>query len=156
MKPTGGITAVAIVSFIFGAVNGVTGLSVLMVGPTAVRTFLSEAADEFRSSNPDDMKEGREAVEQVERSLNMILCTAGTLLILFAALLVIAGFGIMKRRQWGRTLTLGLGTASGVLALLSLVKFNVGFALIYGAYGVAVYIVLLNKTYIPEFRRTLA
>jgi hypothetical protein len=91
----------------------------------------------------------------------------GVFITLYSIGLIMAGIGVLNRRNWGRVLNLVLGGFAGVAALLFLYRFiqDVGvpgvsdeiigdlfvFALLSG-YVILAYAILLNSHYATEFR----
>ncbi len=65
--------------------------------------------------------------------------------------MLIAGYGVIKRRKWGRILTLVLGAIAALFAGLSLMQFNLVGAGMYGSYAALVFSVLLKPEYAAEF-----
>lgn len=151
---SGAVTAVAIVNFILGGLACLCGILTALTGPAFI-AFVKTAIEEAQ-------KQG-EAIPQVEQLDWVLGLGAGIFLLTGACVLlsgipmIIAGFGVAKRRQWGRILTLVSGGLTGLLALVSLVSLVTGncaacggFAINAG-YAVFVFVVLLNKTYAAEF-----
>lgn len=63
---------------------------------------------------------------------------------------LLAGYGVQRRRPWGRILTIVLAGLCSILALLHLINLS-PFALLYGGYSVYVLVILLKAQYAEEF-----
>ena len=139
---SGAVTAVAIVNFVFGGLDLLCGLLVL-VGGAAVAGLVAVAGHEGGA--------GPEA--------GTVAAVVGGLIIVFAVFqmllgvpTILAGVGVLKRARWGRILTLVLGALSGVLAVFNLFSLDIRDAILHGGYCAMVYAILLNKQYAAEFR----
>jgi len=75
---------------------------------------------------------------------------AGLVILSLSAPYLIAGYGVLNRKQWGRLLTLVLAGLHGFLALGSAMKQDLGF-LFTGSYFVFAFVVLLDRRYRAEF-----
>jgi hypothetical protein len=69
----------------------------------------------------------------------MIFFSTGVMCVILSIPALLSGYGLMNRKQWGRILTMVLGA-------LSLPSIPVGTA-----YGIWVFVVLLDKKYAEEF-----
>jgi len=77
----------------------------------------------------------------------------GVVLIFLSLPVLLAGYGIQRRKQWGRVLTIILATLSGILAISHIVRLNPqAISLVYGGYTVFVLFILLRPKYAAEFR----
>ena len=66
--------------------------------------------------------------------------------------LALAGYGVLKRRRWGRFLMLGVGALYGLIAIIS-GSYDIDLYIVLGPCAVAIFSVLLNRRYIGEFNR---
>jgi hypothetical protein len=92
------------------------------------------------------------------QTVGVIIMATAVLTLLWGGLAIAGGVGLIKRRNWGRILTLVLGGIAGVLAILSLIgTFQGGGVaslvnvLIYAGYAVFAFVVLLNPQNAREF-----
>ena len=69
----------------------------------------------------------------------MLFFVSGLMCVVLSIPALLSGYGLMNRKQWGRILTLVLGA-------ISLPSIPVGTA-----YGIWVFVVLLDKKYAEEF-----
>jgi hypothetical protein len=69
----------------------------------------------------------------------MVFFVAGVMCIILSIPALLSGYGLMQRKQWARILTM-------ILAALSIPSVPVGTA-----YGIWVFVVLLDKKYADEF-----
>lgn len=154
-RKTGAVTSVAVSNFVIGGLQLACGLVTtlfLVVGGAAMSAMINEAAK--TSQNPDRQEAATAAMGIAGAvALGVIL-----FMLLIATTFLLAGYGIVKRRQWGRILTLILGGLSGLLALVSLYSLAMGNwqsiigTMIYGGYAAQVFAVLLNQRSAAEFR----
>ncbi len=127
------VTSVAVVNFIVGAVDVLYGIGLLLgaglLGP--VPGLISWTA-----------------VGGVFAGLFAIIAA---LALIKSLLMVVAGWGVIKRRPWGRILTLVLGGLAVLAALGSLSPLNPLSLFIYAGYAAMVFAVLLEPRYAVEF-----
>jgi hypothetical protein len=132
------VTAVAVVNFVLGGLNALCGGLLLLGGGVAAGAGATGAVG------------GEPEAAAAATIVGGVLIVLGILVLLLSLPTIIAGVGIVKRRQWGRILTLILGGISGVLGLLSLIALQPG-GLLQLAYAIFVFVVLLNEKYAAEF-----
>jgi hypothetical protein len=149
------VTAVAIVNFILG------GLKMLCC-VYFIPYFALSVELEFNKSM--EQSGGQiEGAADTHRVFVLIVMIHGYRLIL-SILLVLAGIGVLRRRPWGRKLTIILGVITPIPYLILLVygaffgilpwlgvEFLIDLVII-GIYAIFVLIVLLNRRYAAEFR----
>ncbi|MFT4515221.1 MAG: hypothetical protein ACI89X_000123 [Planctomycetota bacterium] len=151
-KRPGGLTALAVINFVFGAGNAIVTL-----GMAAMLALIQGVANEVEGSeNPD-----ANAVVDAWRDLGMGLFYFMLLMYAVAAILLIAsGVGYLQQKKFlGRT----LGTGYAVLAIVSLVVsammvsadagggFTIG-TMVFLIYPVLT-LLLLNTTFKHDFTR---
>lgn len=117
MRP-GGLTALAIISFIWALIQLIGGGFTLMMPatmPFAVEMAEKDAASSHPSPKAEaNLKDVRHAAALVEANKTFIL-VEGVVSILFAVMLVVAGIGYLKQK---RGIGLRLGTIYAVLAIV--------------------------------------
>jgi hypothetical protein len=141
---SGIVTAIGVVNFVFAGLNLLCGLLAL-VGGAIAGAVVSKAASESAST------EANQATVAVSGAIGLIIIVMAVLGLIMGALMLAAGLGIVKRRKWGRMLTLILGGLSALMAVLSLVQFNIVGVLLQGGYAGLVLAVLLQKKHADEF-----
>jgi hypothetical protein len=144
---SGAVTAVAIVNYIFGGLNIICGMVILFAG-TMVAKFMGAAIKQDPNLDPQAAK----MAEAVGTGLGALVIGIAVFTMIMALPMIIAGYGVQQRREWGRILTLVLGGLSGLLALLSLVQFNICGIVMQGGYCALVFAILLQSKYAAEFR----
>jgi hypothetical protein len=143
------VTAVAIINFVLGGLQILGGLLVVVLGGTLIAAFTGAA----KQAGADAGQAGQAAGMGFAIILGVALC-----IWIIGALFIFAGIGTLKRKQYGRIITLILAALFGVLALFSLIGIGanpVGAIiqiLIYGGYCVFSYVTLLNAQNAAEFR----
>jgi hypothetical protein len=147
---SGAVTAVAIINFVLGGLQIVCGLIFLLAA-----SWIFGAGQEVGRQSTDP--EVRRLASQGGGFLASIAGGIAVVILIIAAVMIVAGIGVVNRRQWGRILTLVLGAISGIFALLSLLGITanplqalIGLAL-YGGYTALTYVVLLNSQNAREF-----
>lgn len=152
---SGAVTAVGIINIIVGSRAVLVGLCVFLGG-----AFLGGAANDFRG-NPGAGLAGAFA--------GAIIIVAFLILVV-AVLEILAGVGVLNRKNWARIMTLVLGGLSALLGLLHIfgvvgamnnpfpedragaVLVNLLLIFLYIGYTVLVYVILLNPAYADEFQ----
>ena len=71
--------------------------------------------------------------------------------LVFCSPMMAAGIGLWRRRRWARTLTIGLGTLMGAMAIANLFIMNVVGVALQGTFSLLSLGVLLQKRYRAEF-----
>jgi len=138
----GMLTAIAVVNYIFGTMQLLCGACLALVGG-GIGTIFGAASN----SDPDFPEEAK------------WLVAGGTALVVFLGIIVavtgfptiLAGYGVQKRAQWGRILTIVMGILAGVMALFNLVQLNPS-GLIPAAYSVFVLVILFDNKYASLFK----
>jgi hypothetical protein len=156
---SGAVTAVGVINLVLGGLTVICGL-IFMFAAAWIFGAGKTVEGEFQKAI---VKAGGQPVEvEAAGGLAGLLAGAavviGVIFVLIAVLQILAGVGVLNRRQWGRIITLVLGAIAGIFALLSLLSIGANplnallGVLIYGGYCVFVYIVLLNAQNAAEFR----
>jgi len=155
-RKSGAVTAIAIINFVFGGLQVVCGLLLMVAG-----AFIGKLLGDVAAGAPPPQGMDPEAAKQIQQlgqagggMFAGFGALFGVCIMLFAIPTILAGVGVMNRRQWGRILTLVLGALAGLSALASLSALPKGIPniVISGGYCVLVYVILLNKQYAAEFR----
>jgi len=149
---SGAVTAVAIINYILGGLSVLCGI-LLMVAFTMFASLLGGAAAEAGKNDPR-AAEAAGGLMGMFAGMGVVL---GACMLVFSAIYIFAGYGVMNRKQWGRILTLVLGALAGLGAVFAL--FSIGKApgsaimqiAINGGYCAFVYITLLNSENAAEF-----
>ena len=136
--PSGMVTAVGVVNFLLGGLNALCGGVLIMGGGLAAGAGAASAAG------------GEPEAAAAATIVGGLIIVIGVVVLILSLPMIIAGVGIVKRRQWGRVLTLILRGILGVLGLLSLASAQPG-GLVQLAYCMFVFVVLLNAKYASEF-----
>jgi hypothetical protein len=156
MRKSGLVTAVGVINLVLGGLNIVCGL-LLMVAGAFFGKLLGIAGDAAQPPAGLD-PEAAAAFKQAAAGGGGIFAMAGAFLgvcvMVLAIPSILAGVGVLQRKQWGRILTLVLGALAGLGALIALPRLpgSTLNVLIGGGYCAFVYVVLLNKQYAAEFR----
>jgi hypothetical protein len=140
--PSGAVTAVAIVNYILGGLQLLCGACFVLGGGVGA-SFIGAAA----ANNPDI--EGPDAAAAAGMFGGLFL-VAGVIVIILGVPMLLAGYGVQKRRQWGRILTLILGGLSALFGVFNLVTLNPG-VIVNAGYAIFVFVILLNSRYAAEF-----
>lgn len=144
----GAVTAIAVVNFVLGGLVLLCGVIAFGVGAVVGGVIFQGqkgAADLRPLAGLGGFFAG-------------LLIAFALLYLLVGTLLIVAGVGVVKRRPWGRILSLVLGGITAVFALLSafgIATGNLGSCvtlLVFGGYTVLVYVILLNRDNAAEFR----
>ncbi|MCI0460277.1 MAG: hypothetical protein L0Z62_25270 [Gemmataceae bacterium] len=152
---SGAVTAVGIINLIFAGLTVVVAF-IMMFAASLIFGTAAGVADELRQKGFD--VKGAEAAGGLAGMLAGAAVCVGVVALLIAGLYVLAGLGVLNRKQYGRIITLVLGALHGLNALLNLtaigtvpVQAILGI-LISGGYCIFVYMVLLNSQNAAEFR----
>jgi uncharacterized membrane protein (DUF2068 family) len=159
-EKSGAVTAVAVVNFIVGALQLLCGGCIMLAGGAMGAMGAQMMNDpEFQGQlNPEQA----EAMNQLggAGAMGGILAIIGLIGVIFGIVAIVAGFGVMQRRNWGRVLTLVLGGFAVVLALLNIFAMvqnpgamaqQIPNLLVNAAYAALVFSILLNSRYAAEF-----
>jgi DNA-directed RNA polymerase subunit RPC12/RpoP len=134
---SGVVTAVAVVNYVVAGLQLMCGLAFMAFGLLGARMLRNAAAQ-----NPNVQINGV--------NVGLIVVIVGVVWLALAVPMLLAGYGVQKRRNWGRVLSLilaGLAALGGVFQLLALnpaVLFSAGYAIF-------LFVVLLNEKYAAEF-----
>ncbi len=148
---SGAVTAVAIVNFILGGLQTLFGLIVMIAGPAALAFITGVAAE----ATTQGQAQGGLSAADAEK-VKQLAAAGGGLFAVIAGLIgicfmvfgipqLLAGFGVMGRRQWGRILTIVMGILSICFGLLNLLSANIVSLAINLGYGIFVLVVLFNS-----------
>src|SRR5438445_9492591 len=115
MVKSGAVTAIAVINFVFGAMNLLCGLLLMVGGAFFGSMFgaVSDAAAKQPNVNPADAQKLAELASKGGGFFAAIFGVIGFLVLLFGALAIIGGIGLLGRKQWGRILTLVLASVAG-------------------------------------------
>jgi hypothetical protein len=141
--PSGAVTTVAIMNYVFGGLNLLCG-GAIAFGGGFLASFIGMAAQE----DPNITGEQAAAAAGI---LGGVVIIIGVIVMIMALPMIVAGFGVTKRAQWGRILTIVLGIVSGLFALLDLVQFNLCGLVLHAGYAATVLIILFNPQFAAEF-----
>jgi hypothetical protein len=143
---SGTVTAVAIVSYVWGALGVVCGVILMVAAPTIMGLIMGAAEQEAQKQGID-MKQAK-GLGGIVAGMGVAFGLCGVLL---GGLPIIGGIGVQQRKQWGRILLLIVAAIFGVLGVLSLMGNPIGAILNLG-YCIFVYVILLQGKYAAEFR----
>jgi hypothetical protein len=149
---SGVVTAIGVINIIFGALDVILGLVIMIAGPTLLNVLFhigSEAASNAPGGNPADAARIRETAGAATGIAGMIVAFAGVCVMILAVPVILAGVGVLKRRPWGRILTIILGILAAIGGVIGILT-PAGWLNI--AYAVFVLVVLFNAKYAAEFR----
>jgi hypothetical protein len=150
---SGAVTAVAIMNFVFGALWLVCGLMVTL-GGGIFAAFMPQIMEQA-GKDPNMTEEQRQQLEQFGKigggAVGGIIMVIGIAMMLIGPTAIAAGIGVLKRRNWGRILTIVLGILAGLLALLSLSQLEFCSGIFYAIYAGTVLAILFNSRYAAEF-----
>jgi hypothetical protein len=160
IRKSGAVTAVAIVNFIMGGLNVICGVAIMIGGALGGAIFgkmlgdAGAAAQAQQQMNPEQAKAFQQIAQGGGGVLAGFAAFLGICIMILAVPTILAGVGVMNRRQWGRILTLILGALAGLGALGNLrgLPGTIPAIIVGAGYCVFVYVILLNKEYAAEFR----
>ena len=150
VRQSGAVTAVAVINFVLGGLEILLGLLIMILGPAILGFALSQV--DTSKMTPEQAKQVKQVATQGGGFLAVVTGIMGICIMVFGVPMIIAGIGVIKRRQWGRVLTIVLGSISIAFAVLNLIGLNIIGVLVNGGYAVLVFVILLNKQYAAEFR----
>lgn len=144
---SGAVTAVAVVNFVLGVLWLMCGGCVtfgggLVAGLGGIIPQMENGAN----------REGAEFAGGVVQVVGGLVFALGIAYVVFGILVLVAGYGVLNRQSWGRTMTLVLGGLAAVLAILALMGSDFLNAPLLIAYAVLVFAVLMNDRNAAEFR----
>jgi hypothetical protein len=128
-RRSGIVDFIAILNFLYGALFLILGLMVASGVSLAIREFGVLRADPAA-----------------------LLAVVLLLLLSQAMVFLIAGFGVVARRRWGRIFALVLAGMSVLLTVVCAVAFFIYGAIFYACYAIFVCVFLLQRDYAAEFR----
>lgn len=153
---SGAVTAVGVVNIIFGVLSLLCGL-VIFLGASLIGIGGKAAAQNAMPNNP----QGAQAAGGVMAMAGAMAAVFAVIFIVFAALYVFAGVGVLKRQQWGRVLTIVLASLSAVGLVINVMQMAMGrgafsFPVVSGfavsaGYVILCLAVLFNRDYAAEF-----
>jgi|GEM_PF-6325721 len=156
VRKSGAVTAIAVIKFIFGGLQLVCGLLFMIGGAFVGKLFgdLAAGAPAPQGLDAEQVKQAQQIGQVGGGFLAGFGAVVGVCIMLFAVPSILAGIGVMNRRQWGRILTLILGALAGLGALINLkgLPMTIPSIIVGGGYCALVYVILLNKEYAAEFR----
>lgn len=135
---SGMVTAVAVVNYISGALQLMCGLGILTFGLLGARMLQAEAAQ----NNMPQLN---------GVNLGLIVVLVGVVWLVLSIPMLLAGYGVQQRRNWGRVLSLILAGLAGLLTVLQLRALEPGGMLFSAGYAIFLFVVLLNEKYAAEF-----
>jgi len=150
VRRSGAVTAVAVVNFVVGGLLVASCAASMIVGPEAIAQILSSL--DTKGLPPEKVRQINEIAANKDGVLTIAAGIVGACFMSIGLPAIIAGVGVLKRRKWGRILTIVLGSISILFAVLNLLALNILGILIDVAYTVVVFVILLNKKYAAEFR----
>ena len=147
VERSGWVTAVAVVNFVLG------GLQFFFGGCITFVAILF--GDAFRQMMDEAIKEGLEIEPEMVEAMGAIIVGMAIAMLVSGVLSIAAGYGVSRRRPWGRILSLVLAgfTAFGVVLSLFDLDAESLFGIVIGlGYCALTFGVLCNPRYAAEFR----
>ncbi|HEV3116842.1 MAG TPA: hypothetical protein VGY58_07310, partial [Gemmataceae bacterium] len=119
LRKSGAVTAIAVIDFVLGGLQVLCGLLFMVFGGT-IAGFLGGAmkAQVQKAGDP----QAAQAAQGLAGLLIAWAAVLGACIMLVGVPLIVAGIGVLNRRQWGRILTLVL---VGLMTLLSLISISI-------------------------------
>ena len=112
----------------------------------------------FKGPNNPNSKEINFVVHSLsnvfELFLNVAVMVFLAISVVLGVVVLLAGYGLIKRCQWARILSLVLAVLSGLLAAMFIKSFDpkhLSHILFFGFYSVFVFVILLNPRFSAEF-----
>jgi hypothetical protein len=152
--PSGIVTLLAVINFVFGGFAFLGGLVVMFAGSWFMGMMGAAAADPgFQGQGPG----GQRAAAQVQGIMGMgmaFFVIVGVVVLVVAVLYILTGYGLQQRRQWGRILAIVLGVLNGLGAACGLLSLpgSLFSIIINGAYAGLTLGVLFQPQYAEEFQ----
>jgi hypothetical protein len=148
------VTVLAIGNFVWAGLYLAAGVYLVIAG--------SHVASLFAATPPPAGADRKTAAVKdvgttVSETLTVLVAVAAVLLFLQAVPLVLAGLGVLRRRRWGRFLTLLLGGFALFQGLSLLASGKAGLifpGLVLAGYAVAAFVILLRRPAAAEFAST--
>jgi hypothetical protein len=167
---SGQVTAIAIVNFVLGGLALLAGLCVSVVGLFfgSVGAAASNARMQAKGLNPQQMQQIEEFNREMAKAqskvggslawLATVIVILGVVYLFWGGAAIAGGVGVLKRRSWGRLLSMILAGVAGVLGLVGIVIGAMGggvsnmiIPVLYIGYAVWVFIVMLKPDVAREF-----
>ncbi|HEV3447106.1 MAG TPA: hypothetical protein VG099_20875 [Gemmataceae bacterium] len=145
LRKSGAVTAIAVIAMVLGGLQALCGLLFTFLGG-AIAGFLGGAVNAQAQKGVDPQV--AQAAQGIAGFLLAWAAAIGVGILLVGGSMIVAGVGVLNRRQWGRILTLVL---VGLMTLLSLIMVNIVAIVIWGGFCAFAYIILLSKQYAAEF-----
>ena len=147
---SGAVTAVAVVNFVLGGLTMLFGLLVLLMGTAITGYVINTVKNPPPGADPAQAKQAQDALAAGGGAIGIVVGAMGICSMIFGVPQIIAGIGVIKRRQWGRILTLVLAAMSGIIALLSVFALSPTI-IVHAGYCIFAFVILLNRRYAAEF-----
>ncbi|REK24668.1 MAG: hypothetical protein DWQ42_13135 [Planctomycetota bacterium] len=141
-RRSGWVTSVAILNFLSGAAKIVLGVAL-----TWVMISLN-----WKTPSPDSVLFLLHGLAFVVRAMMLV---AGILVVGIGVVTVLAGYGVLMRRQWGRIVSLIVTGLVGFSSVSAVTSGEIG-TLIGTVYPVFVYVILLMPRFAREFDEPVA
>jgi hypothetical protein len=153
---SGAVTAAAVLNFVFGALHvlcgGLLGMVVAVLN-SGDEQFIEDFKEGFGGEPPPNMT-WEEMFEIVTIAIGVFVVIA----LITAVLAIIAGVGVIKRRNWGRVLALIIAVVSLLIGILAIVgSVQQGDAsgwlgvIFYVGYGIIMFVLLLSSGASADF-----
>jgi len=150
VRRSGAVTAVAVINFVVGGLLMASGPATMIVGPEVIAQILLSV--DTKDMTPENVRQIKEIAANKDGVLTIVAGIFGGCFMAVGLPAIIAGVGVVKRRPWGRILTIVLGSLSILFAVLNLLSLNIIGVAINVGYTVVVFVILLNSRYAAEFR----
>jgi hypothetical protein len=146
--PKTGIVMVAVANFVVGI------LLIVLAGMMIAQVRLPAAMQPVQTIRDltADMKLEADRTKRMFDVLGMATSAANIIAIVFGTLCLAAGIGVSLRAIWGRALSLLLGMAANVIALIAIVTVDLASIVLYGSYSLLALLILRDKDYERQFR----
>ncbi len=141
--PSGMVTAVGVVHFVMGGLQVACGL-MAAVAAGFMEDMLRDVFERAAAQEPNA------DIDMIADFIGPFVVVVGIFTILFGSVAIVAGYGVVKRKTWGRVLSLVVGGVAMVFGLCSCAMMDPSGVINLG-YGIFVYVVLLNRRYAAEF-----
>jgi hypothetical protein len=144
---SGAVTAVGVVGLVLGI------LEIILCGGSVVVVVRPDAKEELvkEFSGKGFTEEQLRGLIDIIVPVMMVVAALG---ILLAVLRIVGGIGVLRRKRWGRTLTIVMASISILIALLQLLGLNPISLLIAAleiTYIIMAFVILLNAQNAAEF-----
>ncbi|GAA4426232.1 hypothetical protein [Bremerella cremea] len=139
---SGLILAVAIINYVFGGLQLACGACTIIFGAGFSQMMIAVA-----NEDPNFNAEGKAAMGLI----TVFVIAFGVVTALLGLPVILAGYGVQCRREWGRILSIVLAVIAAFFGVVSLVGMS-PICLVYGGYAIFTLIVLLNSDNARMFR----